>query len=110
MGYRLTVLWGKCTFREFHLFFTRNKKKTHQSATKGTCLVLSGKCAKSALKQSDSVANSNVQGTGRCTESSRTRDAGADPYSNILYIQGTKDKIQGPLIQSGNRLLSPVGI
>lgn len=37
----------------------------------GACLVLSGKCAKSALKQSDSVANSNVQGTGRCTGSSR---------------------------------------
>lgn len=45
--------------------------KTHPCATKGTCLVLSGKCAKSALKQSDSVANSNVQGTGRHKGSSR---------------------------------------
>ena len=59
------VLWGKCTFGKFHLFVTCNKK-THPSATKGTCLDLSGKSAKSALKQSDSVANSNVQGTGRC--------------------------------------------
>ena len=39
-----------------------------------------------------------------------TRDTGADPYSNILYIQGTKDKIQGPHVQSFSSVLSPVGI
>lgn len=39
-----------------------------------------------------------------------TRDNSVDPYSNILYyIQGTKEKIQGPHIQSV-RLFSPVGI
>lgn len=68
-----------------------------------------GKCAKSALKQSDSVANFNVQGTGRFTGSSRDT-AAQTLFSNILYIQGTKDKIQGPLIQSGNGLVSLVGI
>lgn len=53
-------------FESFNLFVTCHKK-THPSATKATRLVLlgGGKCAKSALKQSDSVAN--VQGTGRCT-------------------------------------------
>lgn len=41
------------------------------------------KCAKSALKQSDSVANCFVQSTGRCTGSSRETP---DPYSNILCV------------------------
>lgn len=27
-------------------------------------------------------------------------DTSADPYSNKLYIQGTKEEIQGPHIQS----------
>lgn len=40
----------------------------------------------------------------------RHDEHGADPYSNILYIQGTKDKIQGPRVQSVNNLFSPVGI
>lgn len=76
------VLWGKCTFREFHL---SHVTKTHESATMGTCLALSGKCAKSALKQSDSVASSNVQGTGRCTGLSRETAAQTLIPTHCIY-------------------------
>lgn len=60
-------------------------------------LVLLGKCAKTALKQSDSVTDSNVQGSGSCTGS--PRDTGADPPPNKLYVQGTKEKIPGLHVQ-----------
>lgn len=58
--------FGVNALLESFTYLSHVTKKTHPSATKGTCLDLSGKSAKSALKQSDSVANSNIQGTGRC--------------------------------------------
>lgn len=65
-----------------------------------TSLGLLGQCAKSALKQSDGVANSNVQGLGRCTGLSWETAVQTLFFSNMLYVQGTKDKIEGPHVQS----------
>lgn len=55
------------------------------------------KCANSALKQSDSVAKSNTQGINRILAEHWCR-----PFfqHTVLYIQGTKEKVQGPHILS----------
>lgn len=94
---RLMVLWGKYTY---HLFVTLGETKTVRVQPRWQHLVLSGKCAKTALKQSDSVASSNVQGTGKCTGSSGETSADPATQHNIQYVQGTKEKIQGLHVQS----------
>lgn len=53
--------WDKCTFKQYCLFYVTKK---HLGATQA-CFYYIWKCAKSALKQSDSVMNSTVQGTER---------------------------------------------
>lgn len=92
---RLMVLWGKCTY---HLFVTLEERKTVQVQPRPQHLVLLGKMCKNCSKQSDSVANSNVQGTGRFMGSSG--ETSTDPRPNITYVQGTKEKIQGLHVHS----------
>lgn len=88
------VLWGKCTY---HLFVTLEETKTVRVQPRRQHLVLLGKCAKPALKQSDSVTDFNVHDSGRCTGS--PRETSADPRPNKLYVQGTKEKIEGLHVQ-----------
>lgn len=51
------------------------------------------KCANSALKQSDSVAKSNIQEINRVLAGHWCR---LFFQHTVLYIQGTKEKVQGP--------------
>lgn len=90
------VLWGKCTY---HLFVTLEKTKKKQSECNqgGNIWFCWENVQKTALKQSDSVTDSNVHGNGRCTGS--PRETSADPRPNKLYVQGTKEEIEGLHVQ-----------
>lgn len=82
-------------FQEFHLFVTCNENTSE--CNEGDTSSSVGKMCKICSKAK-----------WQCCECTRywemyrvvMRDSSADPCSNILYIQGTKDQIQGPHIQS----------
>lgn len=62
------ALWGKCTFKQYQILLFSQSLSLYitkrLSATQERFYYIR-KCAKSALKQSDSVANSTVQGAGK---------------------------------------------